>query len=93
KGGILKYLEEVPAEKSSWTGECYVFDDRVSVVHGLERGSHTMCHACGRPVSPEALKSPHYRRGVSCPACINEYTDADRERFETRQRQIETRDT
>lgn len=89
KGGILKYLEDVPMSQSTWQGECYVFDDRVSVRHGLERGSHTMCHACGRPVSPEALKSPHYRTGISCPACIDEYTDADRERFAQRQRQMD----
>lgn len=91
KGGVLKYLEHVQPQESTWQGECYVFDDRVSVVHGLDRGTHTMCHACGRPVSPEALKSPHYRRGVSCPACIGEYSDADRERFATRQRQIDER--
>ncbi|MEM7686871.1 MAG: rhodanese-related sulfurtransferase [Pseudomonadota bacterium] len=89
KGGILKYLERVPANASTWDGECYVFDDRVSVVHGLERGSHTMCHACGRPVSPEALKSPHYKRGVSCPACMSEYSDDDRARFADRQRQMD----
>ena len=91
KGGVLKYLEHVRPQESTWQGECYVFDDRVSVVHGLDRGTHTMCHACGRPVSPEALKSPHYRSGVSCPACIGEYSDADRERFATRQRQIDGR--
>ncbi|MEM9060012.1 MAG: rhodanese-related sulfurtransferase [Pseudomonadota bacterium] len=89
KGGILKYLEDVPESDSTWQGECYVFDDRVSVVHGLARGSHRMCHACGRPVSPEALKSPHYRRGVSCSACIDEYSDADRKRFSDRQDQID----
>lgn len=89
KGGILKYLEDVPKSQSTWQGECYVFDDRVSVRHGLEQGSHTMCHACGRPVSPEALKSPHYRTGISCPACIDEYSDADRERFAQRQRQMD----
>ena len=90
KGGILKYLEDVPQSDSTWRGECYVFDDRVSVLHGLEQGSHTMCHACGRPVSPEALKSPDYRPGVSCPVCIGEYSDADRERFAMRQRQLES---
>lgn len=89
KGGILKYLEKVPAAESTWEGECYVFDDRVAVVHGLEEGTHTMCHACGRPVSPEARAHPAYRKGVSCPACIDEYTDADRTRFAERQRQID----
>ncbi|MGK7890688.1 MAG: rhodanese-related sulfurtransferase [Leptolyngbyaceae cyanobacterium] len=69
KGGILKYLEEVPAEDSLWQGECYVFDKRVSVVHGLERGTYDMCYACGHPISPEDKRSPHYVPGVSCPHC------------------------
>ncbi|MEM7742368.1 MAG: rhodanese-related sulfurtransferase [Pseudomonadota bacterium] len=89
KGGILKYLEKVPETDSTWDGACYVFDDRVSVEHGLTEGSHSMCHACGRPVAPEDLKHPAYRQGVSCPACIDLYSDADRARFAERQRQIE----
>ena len=89
KGGILKYLEEVPAAESTWTGECYVFDDRVSVGHGLTPGSYCMCHACGRPVGPEGLKHPAYSRGISCPACIGEFSDEDRARFAERQRQMD----
>ena len=89
KGGILKYLETVPEEESRWNGECYVFDKRVSVAHGLKQGIHSACAACGRPVSPEDEMSPDYRKGISCPACINEYSEADRERFAQRQKQFE----
>ena len=88
KGGILKYLEDVPEDRSTWQGECYVFDDRVAVGHGLTPGTHSMCHACGRPVAPEDVKHKDYRQGVSCPACIMEYSDADRERFAQRQAQV-----
>ncbi|MEM1160940.1 MAG: rhodanese-related sulfurtransferase [Pseudomonadota bacterium] len=89
KGGILKYLEEVPAAQSTWQGECYVFDDRVAVGHGLAQGSHSMCHACGRPLSPEGRDHLDYRNGISCHACIEEYSEADRMRFAERQRQME----
>ena len=89
KGGILKYLETVPEQETTWQGECYVFDDRVAVKHGLEQGTHSMCHACGRPVSPEALKHADYQKGISCPACIDEYSDEDRARFAQRQMQMD----
>ena len=89
KGGILKYLETVPEQETTWQGECYVFDDRVAVKHGLEQGTHSMCHACGRPVSPEALKHVDYKKGISCPACIDEYSDEDRARFAQRQMQMD----
>ena len=88
KGGILKYLEEVPEDQTTWQGECYVFDDRVAVGHGLAQGTHTMCHACGRPVSARDRLHTAYVPGISCPACIDEYSDADRERFAERQRQM-----
>jgi UPF0176 protein len=88
KGGIVKYLEEVPPEQSRWHGECFVFDERVAVAHGLEEGTHSLCHACGRPVSPSDRAHPTYAEGISCPACITEYSDADRARFAERQRQI-----
>ena len=68
-GGILKYLETMPAEESRWQGECFVFDARVAVGHGLEQGSHALCHGCRMPVSPEDRASPLYVEGVSCPAC------------------------
>ncbi|MFK7942405.1 MAG: rhodanese-related sulfurtransferase [Paracoccaceae bacterium] len=89
KGGILKYLEHVPASDSTWNGECFVFDDRVAVGHGLAQGVHSMCHACGRPVSPEDRAHKNYCRGVSCPACMEEFTDADRARFAQRQDQLD----
>ncbi len=89
KGGILKYLEEVPEEKSAWKGECYVFDNRVAVDHRLAPGSYELCYACRRPVSEQEKTSPHYRYGISCSRCIHEFTDADRERFAERMRQIE----
>ena len=89
KGGILKYLEDVPAAQSTWDGQCYVFDQRVSVGHGLAQGDYSMCHACGRPVSPDDRAHTDYRKGISCPACIGEYSDADRARFADRQRQLD----
>ena len=89
EGGILKYLEDVPPEESLWNGECFVFDQRVSLNHQLSPGSHQMCHACGLPVSPEDLKKSTYIKGLQCEGCINRYTDSDRARFAERQRQID----
>jgi UPF0176 protein len=89
KGGILKYLEEVPPEQSLWQGECYVFDGRVSVGHGLVPGQNRSCGACRRPVTPEGRAHPDYEEGVCCPACVNEYSETDRARFRERQRQME----
>ncbi len=89
KGGILKYLEEVPKAASLWQGECYVFDGRVSVAHGLAPGSYGMCHACGRPISADDMKSPSYERGVCCLHCAGEYPEPDRARFRERQRQLD----
>lgn len=86
-GGILKYLEEVPEELSMWRGECFVFDQRVSVGHGLALGSHALCHACRRAVSAEDMASALYEEGVSCPACYDERTDEQREAYRERQRQ------
>jgi UPF0176 protein len=87
KGGILKYLEDVPAEDSLWQGECFVFDQRVSVGHGLVPGSHALCHACRRPVSPEQQAMPEFEEGVSCPACFAERTDEQRAGYRERHRQ------
>ena len=89
QGGILRYLEEIPEEDSSWQGECYVFDQRVSVNHQLEPGSYSLCHACGLPVSPEQRLQPSYREGISCPHCIERFTETDRQRFAERQRQMQ----
>jgi UPF0176 protein len=88
-GGILKYLETVPEPETKWRGECYVFDERVSVRHDLTPGEHVLCHACGRPVSPEGRQHKDYVEGISCAACIREMTDDQRARFAERQRQIE----
>jgi UPF0176 protein len=88
KGGILKYLEEVPEEKSTWKGECFVFDGRVSVGHGLREGPHELCYACRRPILPEDRNRPEYEHGVACHQCVNETTDDDKERFRERQKQI-----
>ena len=88
KGGILKYLEEVPEEQSAWRGACFVFDGRVSVEHGLREGPHVLCHACRRPLRPEETGRPDYEHGVSCHHCILETTTADKARFRERQRQI-----
>ena len=89
KGGILGYLEEVPEEESLWRGECFVFDQRVSVCHGLKEGSYGLCHACRRPLGSDVRDHADYEPGVSCPDCIGEFSDADRSRFRERQRQIE----
>lgn len=89
KGGILKYLETVPKEKSLWEGECFVFDQRVSVKHGLEPGTYDQCYACRMPITEEDKRSEAYQKGVSCPHCIDVYTEERKERFAERQRQIE----
>ncbi|MCA0904101.1 rhodanese-related sulfurtransferase [Qipengyuania aquimaris] len=87
KGGILKYLEEVPEEESLWKGECFVFDERVSVKHGLEIGEHTLCRACRMPLSPADLAHETYEEGVACRHCYAERTDEQRARYAERQRQ------
>lgn len=88
KGGILKYLEEVQPEESLWHGECFVFDQRVSVGHGLTPGPHIMCHACRRPLTPEQTRHAAYEEGVSCEHCITEYSDARRSGFRERMHQV-----
>jgi UPF0176 protein len=89
KGGILKYLEEVPAENSKWNGECFVFDSRVSVGHGLKEGDYELCYACRMPLAPEDFDRPEYEKGVSCHRCVDQ-TDEDRKtRFRERQKQVE----
>jgi len=88
-GGILKYLETVPESESLWQGECFVFDQRVSVGHGLEQGSYDLCHACRHPITDEEKNSPHYLAGVSCPNCYATMSNEQRQRFAERQRQIE----
>jgi UPF0176 protein len=78
KGGILKYLEEVPAENSLWQGECFVFDQRVAVQQGLELGTHEMCLSCGHPISESDKASSDYEAGISCPHCIDRLTPEKR---------------
>lgn len=89
KGGILKYLEDVPEAESLWQGQCYVFDQRVSVGHGLVPGDYGTCHACRRPVSAEDRARPEFEDGVQCHRCVDEYTDADRARFRERMHQMQ----
>ena len=88
KGGILKYLEEMPKEKSLWKGDCFVFDQRVSIGHGLEEGPHELCHACRRPILPEDKQRAEFENGVSCHQCIDEHDEDRKERFRERQKQI-----
>lgn len=88
KGGILQYLENIPEEKSMWEGECFVFDDRVSVGHGLVPGPYDLCHACRHPISQEEKKSEKYVQGVSCHRCHDAMSDEKRARFEQRQKQV-----
>ncbi|MFK7789174.1 MAG: rhodanese-related sulfurtransferase [Phycisphaeraceae bacterium] len=89
QGGILKYLEDIPEDQSKWQGECFVFDDRVSVGHGLAPGPYALCYACRMPISDADMQTEHFIKGVSCPRCYDQ-VDADRrERFEQRQKQVE----
>ena len=89
KGGILKYLEDIPEERSLWQGDCFVFDQRVSLTHGLRPGRHELCHACRRPLAPEDRTRPEYEEGVCCHRCVGEYDETDRARFRERQRQFD----
>ena len=91
RGGILKYLEQVPEEESRWRGECFVFDQRVALNHQLEPGEHSLCHACGLPLSPEQRSLPSYIKGVQCLHCIDRFSESDRQRFAMRQRQMDNK--
>lgn len=93
KGGILKYLEEIPEEESLWKGECFVFDERVTVNHQLEKGSYDQCHACRLPISDEDKLSVFYQQGISCPACYHKRTDEDRARYQEREKQVKLAET
>ena len=88
KGGILKYLEQVPADESLWEGECFVFDERVGVTHGLEQGEATLCRACRHPLTAQDRQSPHYVEGISCHRCHASRDEEDRQRFAERQLQV-----
>ncbi len=89
QGGILKYLEQTPSEHSLWEGECFVFDERVSVNHQLKKGIYEMCRACGRPIAPEDRACKTYEEGVSCPACFGTSSEEKLNRVRARQAQVE----
>ena len=89
QGGILKYLEQVEKEKSLWEGECFVFDDRVCLTENLEVGSYKMCFACRMPITEDELNDDRYEEGISCLYCYDKTTKDKKERFESRQKQIE----
>ena len=88
KGGILKYLEDMPDDASKWTGECFVFDGRVAVDHDLKPGSYGMCHACRMPLSQSDMTHPDYEDGISCHHCKSAQDPARTKRFAERQKQI-----
>ena len=88
EGGILNYLETIPEEKSLWHGECFVFDERVSVGHGLEPGNYELCRGCRRPITAEDKQSTHFEMGVSCPRCHQHLTVAQKNGFRERQKQM-----
>lgn len=89
EGGILKYLEQIPEDQGLWSGQCFVFDQRVSVGHGLEAGQYELCKACRRPISVSDKQSKTYRKGISCPHCHDQTTEEQKDRFAERQKQIE----
>ena len=88
QGGILKYLEEVPVEESLWQGECFVFDQRIAVQHGLTEGTYDMCTSCGHPISEADKTSPHYQENISCPYCFDSLTEKKIARQKARQEQL-----
>tara|TARA_B100000900_G_scaffold61109_1_gene46536 strand:+ start:833 stop:1756 length:924 start_codon:yes stop_codon:yes gene_type:complete len=87
-GGILQYLEDTPQERSRWQGECFVFDQRVSVNHDLEQGQYRQCYACRHPLSMDDMQAPEFEHGVSCPFCHSTVDDSRRQQFRERQRQV-----
>ena len=88
KGGILNYLKKINKKNSLWNGECFVFDNRVSVNHNLEKGNYDQCHACRIPITENDKKHIHYKEGVSCPYCYKKTSDERKKRFSERQKQI-----
>ncbi len=88
KGGIINYLKKIKKNKSLWNGECYVFDNRISLKHGLTNGTYSMCSGCRKPISISDKKSLKYEEGVSCPNCHDSLTNSQKERFRMRQKQI-----
>ncbi|HYN54920.1 MAG TPA: hypothetical protein VES38_09465, partial [Methylotenera sp.] len=88
QGGILKYLETVPEEKSLWEGECFVFDQRVAVKHNLAVGEYDQCYACRHPLSPQEMQSNQYAAGISCPYCYDKVSEEKRASLIERQKQV-----
>ena len=88
KGGILNYLKRIKKDKSLWKGECFVFDNRISLKHGLKIGSYSMCSGCRKPISKNDKKSKKYEEGVTCPNCYDKLTESQKSRFRMRQSQI-----
>ena len=89
EGGILKYLEEIPASESMWQGDCFVFDNRVSVNHDLEKGAYEQCFACRMPITQDDMQSASYVKGESCPHCIDKANEAQKARFREREHQMQ----
>ena len=89
KGGILNYFDSVPKNESKWKGECFVFDDRVSVKHDLTEGSYDMCHGCRMPITNEDKATDEYIKGVACPSCFFEKTQEQKARYMSRQKQVD----
>lgn len=89
QGGVLKYLEEIPAQESIWEGECFVFDNRVAVNHQLEKGQYDQCYGCRHPITEEEMQSDKYRKGVCCPRCYDTLSEDQISRFSERQKQVE----
>lgn len=89
KGGILNYFKKIDKNESMWNGECFVFDDRVSVTHDLTEGSYDMCHGCRMPITDDDKQSTEYERGVSCPNCFHVKTDEQKSRYKSRQKQVD----
>lgn len=89
QGGILKYLEEVPPQESTWEGECFVFDNRVAVDHKLQKGQYDQCYGCRHPITEQDKLSDKYQKGICCPLCYDRLTDDQRARFSERQKQID----
>ncbi|WP_412058273.1 rhodanese-related sulfurtransferase [Bartonella sp. DGB2] len=89
KGGVLKYLEDIPKAQSLWNGECFVFDERVAVGHGLSESALQLCRACRRPLGLEDHHHPNYEEGVSCAGCYHEHGEDDRARFRERHKQVQ----
>ena len=88
EGGILKYLEKVPKEQTLWSGECFVFDNRVAVDHDLKRGSYDQCHACRMPITEQEKDHLHYQEGLSCHHCYGTVDEEQKQRFAERQKQV-----